>query len=147
MKSFLLATIFLSLSLIGNSQSPSKTKAIKNLLEASGGSNMSKMIFNNIMNSLQVPDTMAYRNIMREVEKEADFDGLIGALIPIYDKYYTEVEINELVAFYNTPVGKKSIEVIPALYKDSFALGQQWGKKLMEKVQKKMQEAGAGVEK
>jgi hypothetical protein len=43
MKSFLLATIFLSLSLIGNSQSPSKTKAIKNLLEASGGSNMSKI--------------------------------------------------------------------------------------------------------
>jgi hypothetical protein len=43
---------------------------------------------------------------------------------PLYDKYFSEEELRQVVTFYRTPVGRKSIEVMPAL----------------------MQEAGMGVE-
>ena len=43
---------------------------------------------------------------------------------PLYDKYFSEEELRQMVTFYRTPVGRKSIEVMPSL----------------------MQEAGAGVE-
>jgi len=43
---------------------------------------------------------------------------------PLYDKYFSEAELRQMVAFYRTPAGRKSIEVMPSL----------------------MQEAGHGVE-
>jgi len=54
-----------------------------------------------------------------------DFSEIIEAVYPpIYDEYFSEEELREMLAFYRTPVGRKSIEVMPSL----------------------MQEAGAGVE-
>jgi hypothetical protein len=38
---------------------------------------------------------------------------------PIYDKYFTEQELRDLVAFYKTPTGQKSIEVMPDLFKET----------------------------
>jgi hypothetical protein len=43
---------------------------------------------------------------------------------PLYDKYFSEEELRQMVTFYRTPAGRKSIEVMPSL----------------------MQEAGMGVE-
>jgi uncharacterized protein len=37
----------------------------------------------------------------------------------VYDRYFTEEEIKALIAFYRSPVGKKSIEVMPKLFADS----------------------------
>jgi hypothetical protein len=54
-----------------------------------------------------------------------DFSEIIEAVYPpIYDEYFSEEELREMLVFYRTPVGRKSIEVMPSL----------------------MQEAGAGVE-
>lgn len=39
--------------------------------------------------------------------------------IRIYAKYYTEREIADLVAFYRTPTGRKSIKVLPAIVRES----------------------------
>jgi hypothetical protein len=39
--------------------------------------------------------------------------------IRIYAKYYTEREIADLVAFYSTPTGRKSIKVLPAIVRES----------------------------
>ena len=38
---------------------------------------------------------------------------------PLYDKYFTEDELRGLLAFYKSPVGQKSIEVMPALTQES----------------------------
>lgn len=39
--------------------------------------------------------------------------------IRIYAKYYTESELADLVAFYRTPTGRKSIKVLPAIVRES----------------------------
>jgi hypothetical protein len=43
---------------------------------------------------------------------------------PLYDRIFSEADLRQMVTFYRTPVGRKSIEVMPSL----------------------MQEAGAGIE-
>ncbi len=54
-----------------------------------------------------------------------DFSQIIETVYPpLYDKYFSEEELREMLAFYSTPVGRKSIEVMSSL----------------------MQEAGGGVE-
>jgi hypothetical protein len=45
-----------------------------------------------------------------------DFDGLLHeSFVRIYARHFTEQELADLVAFYATPTGQKSIEVMPQL--------------------------------
>jgi hypothetical protein len=37
----------------------------------------------------------------------------------LYDKYFTENELRDIVAFYKTPTGRKTIEVLPQLFAES----------------------------
>jgi hypothetical protein len=62
--------------------------------------------------------------------------------VPIYDKYYTETDIDQLIEFYKSPVGKKMIEVQPQLTQESMLAGQTWGRQIAEKVMHRMKEKG-----
>lgn len=37
---------------------------------------------------------------------------------PLYDKYFTENELRDLIAFYKSPTGQKTISVMPSLMTD-----------------------------
>jgi len=39
--------------------------------------------------------------------------------LELYDKYFTEEELKDMVAFYRTPTGKKTIQVMPKLVNDT----------------------------
>jgi uncharacterized protein len=66
----------------------------------------------------------------------------------IYDKYFTEGEIKDLIAFYSSPTGKKSIELMPKLFADSMTKTaelitpklQQIMKEIMDEELKKLDE-------
>jgi hypothetical protein len=72
--------------------------------------------------------------------------GLAEELYKIYDKYYTHDEIKELLKFYNTPVGKKTIKVLPQLMQESMQAGQKWGQSMgpaiVEKLKVRMKSKG-----
>lgn len=38
---------------------------------------------------------------------------------PVYDKYFSEEELRQMVAFYRTPVGRKAIEVMPSVMQEA----------------------------
>ena len=39
----------------------------------------------------------------------------------LYDKYFTEAEIKDLIIFYKSPTGKKSIDVMPRMFSESMS--------------------------
>ena len=47
-------------------------------------------------------------------------------IIPIYAKYFSEDDILQLIAFYETPLGQKMIEVMPQLTMDSMQVSMRW---------------------
>ena len=51
-------------------------------------------------------------------------------------KYYTHEEVKELLGFYNSKIGKKSIEVQSKLTKESMGMAQELNVKLMPLIQK-----------
>lgn len=61
---------------------------------------------------------------------EANMDSFVEAIIPVYHKHYTGKEIKELLRFYSTDLGRKTIQVMPALMNDSMRVGQKWGESL-----------------
>ena len=50
--------------------------------------------------------------------KEVDMEKMVEEIIiPIYDKHFSETELRDLIAFYKTPTGRKSTELMPELMK------------------------------
>jgi hypothetical protein len=63
-----------------------------------------------------------FRQLMRE---KIDFVSLLNDVyVQLYVKYYTDEELEQLVAFYKSSVGQKVITTMPALMKDAMQLSQ-----------------------
>ena len=48
----------------------------------------------------------------------------------IYAEHFTEAELDELIAFYETPLGQKMIAKLPVLTQQSMELGGLWGQQV-----------------
>jgi len=56
------------------------------------------------------------------VIKKIDINQLIEQVsYPIYDKYFTEPELRDIISFYKSSTGKKAIAILPKLVGDSMA--------------------------
>jgi len=64
----------------------------------------------------------------------------MGLMIPIYQKHFTEAEIQAINDFYQTPAGKKLIKEMPDIMQESFVIGQQWGQDIAQKMVTKYKE-------
>jgi Uncharacterized protein conserved in bacteria len=63
-------------------------------------------------------------------------------LTPIYQKYLTQKELEDVLAFYESPAGKKISDVTPDITKEAVQVGQTWGASMVTKIQAKMKEKG-----
>lgn len=61
-------------------------------------------------------------------------------MVPMYHKYFTAVEIKEMMRFYSSDLGKKTIRVMPELLQDSMGVGQRWGRMLAPIIQLRIAE-------
>lgn len=108
------------------------------------GRQMATMISQQMLQSLkaQRPDVPAHTfEVVQDVaEKEFETafegpDGLQQKMIPLYAKYFTQDDVRGLIAFYQSPLGQKSLSVMPALMQDAMKLGQQWASEATPRVQ------------
>jgi hypothetical protein len=61
-------------------------------------------------------------------------DELVDMSARIYASHFTEAELKQLLAFYQTPVGRKAILEEPKALDESMASGGQWGDNLADEV-------------
>ncbi|MBB5438605.1 hypothetical protein HDC92_002281 [Pedobacter sp. AK017] len=76
-----------------------------------------------------------------EINKDA-IGKLVDLILPVYQKHLTEADLRQLIAFYETPIGKKFAEKTPLITRESMAAGQEWGRQIAEKVENKLKEKG-----
>lgn len=91
----------------------------------------------------QLPNVPA--EFWTETEKEMMktlVDDLVGMLAPIYQKHLTLKDLQEIVKFYESPIGKKMAAAQPAIASDSMNVGQQWGMNIAMKVQEALKAKG-----
>ncbi len=89
----------------------SKRTLIKRFLDANGARESMGRTFTQIIASAPAESQKMLKDILK-------VDDLIMQLIPLYDKYYSDLELKELITFYSGPIGKKLIQVTPFLIKD-----------------------------
>jgi hypothetical protein len=120
-------------------------ESVRRLLELSEGSKIGIQVVEQLIPAFQklapqVPETV-WQELRSEVLEEFKRGGVEDVLVPIYTKYFNEDEVRQLIAFYESPVGRKLVSVQPKLVQDSFEAGQQlgreWAKRLAEKLKKR----------
>jgi len=123
-------------------QTTAKDKKIKELLELTGagklGVQMAQQLFSTFQ--AQYPDVPAA--FWEKMQAEISAEGIIDLTLPIYGKYYSEEELNQLLKFYKTPLGQKVISVTPQIVQESMQAGRIWGQQLAEKIINELKENG-----
>ena len=65
---------------------------------------------------------------------DAEVASLNEQLIPTFKKYFTQAEVKAMIAFYETPTGKKMAATTPQISMDQMQLTQTWAMGLMGKI-------------
>jgi hypothetical protein len=89
---------------------------------------------------LNVPSEI-WNEFAAEMNKDA-IGKLVELILPAYQKHLTEADLRQLIAFYETPVGKKFAEKTPLITQETMVAGQEWGRQIGEKVTNKLKEKG-----
>jgi hypothetical protein len=71
-----------------------------------------------------------------------DTTQLINLLIPIYAAHLTRPELEELVRFYSSPLGRRLAAAQPAITQESILAGQTWGAAIGKQVADSLSAAG-----
>ena len=72
----------------------------------------------------QNPALAPYKGVMMEfLNENMSYESLKPELIKMYSEEFTSSELREIIAFYSTDVGKKSIEKMPTLMMQGGQLG------------------------
>jgi hypothetical protein len=73
-----------------------------------------------------------------EFQSKFDINQILELAVPAYDRHFSHEEINELIKFYQTPLGQKAISTLPKLSNelraDGGRVGQQIGRDAMAEV-------------
>lgn len=141
----ILALLFLSFihCAFAQTTTPSpKDKKIKEFMDLTGAGKMGVQAVQTFMNAYKAQYSDVPTEFWDKFSAEIKADDLVAMIIPIYSKYYEESELDELIRFYKTPVGKKVIAVMPQIMQESMMAGQTWGQKIGEKVAKELMEKG-----
>lgn len=118
---------------------------LKKMLGAAGSEGSFKVAIKQMFEMFKqerkdVPDSI-WADFEQEFAK-ASMDDLTEMLFPVYKKYMTENDLNQIIEFYQTPVGKKFAEKTPMITQESMQVGQQWGMQVGKKFQEKLKEKG-----
>jgi hypothetical protein len=119
---------------------PAKTADIRRLLDLVGTKDLLTQSFGGSMEQIKPLVTSSlpagpYREKLVDLffakfQSKIDLDQFLNMAVLIYDKYFTHDEIKALSAFYQTPLGHKSIAVLPKLSSELRDAGRKWGQDL-----------------
>ena len=115
-----------------------KEQDIRRLLVLTGSDKLAEQIMDQMMATLD--EDGSDKGFWDGFRAEIDTEELIRMTIPIYDKHLTHDEIKGLIAFYQTPLGAKLIEKLPAIAQDSMLVGMKWGEEVAERAMAKLEE-------
>ncbi len=120
-------------------------KTLKTMFEVSGSEvayqTIIKQMFTMFKSQYSGVETNAWNDLEKELSS-ASMNDLTEMLTPVYLKHMTKEDLEEMIKFYKTPVGKKYAKSTPLIMEESMQVGQQWGMKIGQELDKKMKEKG-----
>ncbi len=99
--------------------SPEKKEKILKFIEVFGTRDTMKMNFDQILASMPPQDS-------EKLKGAFNIDEVIQALVPLYDKYFTSEDLDGFIQFYSSTNGKKLVQNIPLIMKESIEVSAKY---------------------
>lgn len=142
MKKILSSLVLASAFLLSSTASavPASAESIKALMQTTGSGDIGMQMMNQMIPTLKKMVPNAPDTFWVQMMEEINADEMENLIIPVYQKYLSEEDIQAINKFNQSPSGKKLIKVQPAIMQESFTIGQQWGQNIAKEVLTKYQE-------
>jgi hypothetical protein len=123
-----------------------KRRDIIRLLEVTKAADLGTQIIQQMTGSLRESFAMMpaetrdkiFKTFEEEMSKEFGKEKMIEMVVPIYDKYLSAEDVKGLIAFYESPLGQRTIEALPAIsreaYEDGARRGREAGLRVMSRL-------------
>ncbi len=120
-----------SAAAIGSSASGSKRDLILKFIEVFGTRAAMTQNLDAMVKSLPADNPQTAK-----IKEGIKVDEIIERLLPIYDKQFSEQDLNNFITFYSSPAGRKLVEGIPVIMRESIEVsGQYFQEKFPEAVE------------
>jgi hypothetical protein len=121
-------------------QSTTKQAKIRQLLELTGSAKLGVQVAESVFKNFKAAHPEVNEQFWSQILKKINTESLIDLILPIYEKHFTEEDIDQMIVFYNSPVGKKFISCMPQITQEAMTAGMQWGQQLGEQVTRELEE-------
>lgn len=86
-----------------------------------------------------IPDVFWDEFIKRATDNIAEF---VTILVRVHDRHYTKEQIDQMIAFFETPLGRMMAEKQPAVALETVGAAERWGMKMGMQVMMDLTEKG-----
>jgi hypothetical protein len=128
----------------GSCQESAIPKGLQNdivrLLDMTGsgklGLQMGTAVANQVIDRMTAENPKVTENMKTALKDEISklmaekMPDLMGQIVKVYAKYFSQEEIKGLIAFYQTPLGQKTIRSLPQVVNECMLIGKAWGEGL-----------------
>lgn len=146
MKTSVLTLLFALITMLSFGQENNTYKSsLKKLMHISGSELAYKGALDQMISMFKQQQSNVPKGFWDEFSAELNKDAynqLVNIVLPIYQKHLTEADLLGVIAFYETPAGKKFAEKTPLITQESMLAGQEWGREIGQKVADKLKEKG-----
>lgn len=127
---------------VTKSQETEKINNIKELLAITGAKAQLEQVIEQMLVSMKSQYPQVPQKFWNAFMAEVDTVEVVNRIIPIYNKYMTDEDIKGLIDFYKSPLGRKTLSVLPQLTQESIRVGQQYGIEVGRRVLQKLETQG-----
>jgi hypothetical protein len=133
---------------------PASAAQVRRLMELAGSKKLMATVLDttgrHLFEDLQKvrPDVpaRAWEAALARLESPQVLQGLLDQVIPIYQRHFCADEVEQLIDFYQTPVGRKLSAEMPAIQKDAAEAGRSYmasiSGELLRDVQQALKQGG-----
>jgi len=119
--------------------------AVRQLLEKTGASVNGGRLIEQLFDTFKKGLPMVPPAVWDELRAQLATEEFVDLQVAMYEKHFSLDEIRGLLAFYQSPVGKRYLEEAPGLMRDGLAMGQEFSRRAQDKLQRCLQQKGYSV--
>ena len=158
MKKLIVAVVLASTAIWAHADDTGKTRNIEELLNLTDAPAMMESMYSQMELMLQdMGEQMGvapgeqpifdeyYSKMMQLMREELNWDKVKDPIKSIYGEHFTNTEIRDLINFYKTDTGRKTLEKLPVIMQESMAISQQALAKVLPQIQAMSQQLEADI--
>jgi hypothetical protein len=114
---------------------------IVRMLHLTVSDQMSETVFQQVKATLQPLMPEAGDDFWDQMKAEIDTDVLNDRLVPVYAEHLTHEDVLGVVAFYESPAGRRYLAAYPQIFTESMQVASQWSHEVYERVERRIEQA------